>query len=108
MTPTGEFFTASISIPDGATRCDFGFVFGQWTNWCICDLRWYVGRGKTVEEANADMLLKFNSGFEIGRMKEVRQMLKPKELDGRTREGKMVKSSPTTEPLTDQDLKDMF
>ena len=105
---TGEFLTANITIPEGASRCDFGYVFGHWTNWCICDLRWYVGKGTTVEEANADMLLKFSMGAEVGRMKELRQSLKPKELDGRTREGKLMKSGSAPTPLTDQDLKDMF
>lgn len=104
---TGEFFEAKITMPEGTTRCDFGFTFGRWTCWIINDLRWYVGKGDTIEDANAQAIMNFNNGIQIGRMKELRQAEKPRELDGRTREGKYIKSNNVT-PLSTQDLKDMF
>lgn len=100
-----EFLNASITIPQKSTRCDFGFALGHWTNWCIVELKWYVGRGDTIEQANADMLMKFHNKSSLGSVKLFTPRVK--ELDGRTKEGKAWNKKDLRE-TTDEELKDIF
>ena len=100
-----EFITATITIPANATRCDFGFVYGRWSCWCIAELKYYRGMGATLEEANVDMLVKYHNQSSLGSVKLFTPRVK--ELDGRTREGKAWNKKEIRE-TTDDELDELF
>lgn len=101
--PSSVAQTLTLALPEGFTRCDFGYVYGKWSCWAVRDLRYFRGQGVTMQAAFDAMIFELENGREVWTMKNIRQAEKPKELDGRTREGKSV-----TKELYLKDLKDLF